>query len=117
MKTITIVIPVFNEAENISVLLNALEKVLAETAYNYNYILVDDGSSDDTLLVIKSISKTNIKVKYISFSRNFGHQNALKAGIDKSDADAVISLDGDMQHPPELIPELIQNWENGFEVV
>ena len=117
MKILTIVIPVFNEAENISVLINALENVLGTTEYDYNYLLVDDGSSDDTLIVIKSLANQNSRIKYISFSRNFGHQNALKAGIDKSNADAVISMDGDMQHPPQLIPELIKNWESGFDVV
>lgn len=117
MKKITIIIPVYNEAENIPVLIGVLEKVLLNIPFKFTYLLVDDGSSDKTLHVIKSLASIKENIKYISFSRNFGHQNALKAGIDNSDADAVISMDGDMQHPPQLIPDLIKYWEEGYDVV
>jgi polyisoprenyl-phosphate glycosyltransferase len=118
-KHIQIVVPVYNEEDNIGLLIAAVRDVLAplEERYRYDMIVVNDGSSDKTLEVIRSFSKDDPRVKFISFSRNFGHQNALKAGIDRSDADCVISLDGDLQHPPELIPTLLQKWEEGYQVV
>lgn len=117
MKRICIIIPVCNEQDNILNLFKALNLVLENLHYKNEILFVDDGSSDDTLKIIKSISDYNAHVKYISFSRNFGHQAALKAGIDISDADCIISMDGDMQHPPEIIPQLLQKWEAGYDVV
>jgi polyisoprenyl-phosphate glycosyltransferase len=116
-KTITIIIPIYNEVSNVNTMLEAIKLTFIPLSYDYNIIFVDDGSSDDSLLFLKKISVANPLVKYISFSRNFGHQNALKAGLDMSDADAVISMDGDMQHPPSLIPQLISLWEHGNDVV
>jgi polyisoprenyl-phosphate glycosyltransferase len=116
-KKITIIIPVYNEVSNLTLMLYALKNVFAPLPYLYNIIFVDDGSSDDSLNFIKQLAKANSEVNYISFSRNFGHQNALKAGLDMSDADAVISMDGDMQHPPSLLPQLISLWEAGNDVV
>jgi dolichol-phosphate mannosyltransferase len=78
---------------------------------------VDDGSKDETLEEIKVLWKQNSNIDFISFSRNFGHQQAIKAGIDHADADAVITMDADLQHPPELIPEFIKFWEQGFDVI
>ncbi len=117
MKSIDIIIPVYNEQENIGTLVHALEQVMSALPYSYKMILVDDGSKDKTLEVIKVLAQANANIHYISFSRNFGHQNALKAGLDKSTADCAVSLDGDMQHPPELIPELINKWQEGYDVV
>jgi glycosyltransferase involved in cell wall biosynthesis len=115
MKTIQIVIPVYNEEGNIAKL---TESIINEIKlYNYSIILVNDGSTDDTLQKIKDIAKDNDKIKYLSFSKNFGHQFALKAGLDYSSADAVISMDGDMQHPPSIINLLIEQWEKGHEIV
>ncbi len=116
-KKITIIIPVYNEVSNLTLMLDALKNVFAPLPYHYNIIFVDDGSSDDSLSFIKQLAKANSEVNYISFSRNFGHQNALKAGLDMSDADAVISMDGDMQHPPSLLPQLLSLWEAGNDVV
>jgi polyisoprenyl-phosphate glycosyltransferase len=116
-KKITIIIPVYNEVSNLTLMLDALKNVFEPLPYFYNIIFVDDGSSDDSLTFIKQLAKTNSEVNYISFSRNFGHQNALKAGLDMSDADAVISMDGDMQHPPSLLPQLLSLWEAGNDVV
>jgi polyisoprenyl-phosphate glycosyltransferase len=116
-KTITIIIPIYNEVSNVNTMLEAIKLTFIPLSYDYNIIFVDDGSSDDSLFFLKKISVANPLVKYISFSRNFGHQNALKAGLDMSDADAVISMDGDMQHPPSLIPQLISLWEHGNDVV
>jgi polyisoprenyl-phosphate glycosyltransferase len=116
-KKISIIIPVYNEVSNVALMIDAIKKAMKPLQYNYNIIFVDDGSSDDSLVFLKQIALNNKEVNYISFSRNFGHQNALKAGLDMSDADAVISMDGDMQHPPALIPQLISLWEAGNDVV
>jgi dolichol-phosphate mannosyltransferase len=118
-KSIAIVIPSFNEATNIDVLIQALNETIVNINYNFKFIFVDDGSSDETVAILKEKSKEHQHIFYLELSRNFGHQNALKAGIDlvKNDVDAIISMDGDMQHPPKIIPKLIQKWEEGFEVV
>ena len=118
-KSIAIVIPSYNEATNIDVLVNALNETVSNLNYDFNFFFVDDGSSDDTIAILREKSKLQSNIFYVELSRNFGHQNALKAGIDlvKNDADAIISMDGDMQHPPKIIPKLIQKWEEGYEVV
>jgi polyisoprenyl-phosphate glycosyltransferase len=116
-KKITIIIPVYNEVSNLTLMLDALKNVFDPLPYQHNIIFVDDGSSDNSLAFIKQLAKANNEVNYISFSRNFGHQNALKAGLDMSDADAVISMDGDMQHPPLLLPQLLSLWAAGNDVV
>jgi dolichol-phosphate mannosyltransferase len=117
MKKIAIVIPAYNEEGNVEVMIQALHKVFETIPYSYEILFVDDGSKDETLQKIKDISVTDYKVFYIELSRNFGHQNALKAGVDNVIANAVITMDGDMQHPPELIPDLIKKWEEGYDVV
>jgi dolichol-phosphate mannosyltransferase len=118
-KSIAIVIPSYNEATNIDVLIQALNETIININYNFKFIFVDDGSSDETVAILKEKSKEHKHTYYLELSRNFGHQNALKAGIDlvKNDVDAIISMDGDMQHPPKIIPKLIEKWEEGFEVV
>lgn len=118
-KCIAIVIPSYNEATNIDVLIHALNETIENINYNFKFIFVDDGSSDETVAILKEKSKEHQHIFYLELSRNFGHQNALKAGIDlvKNDVAAIISMDGDMQHPPKIIPKLIQKWEEGFEVV
>lgn len=118
-KNITIVIPSYNEESNIDKLLESLNEVIASLNYNFKILFVDDGSRDGTILKLKSLAREQRNLFYIELSRNFGHQNALKAGIDyaKLNSDAVISMDGDLQHPPALIPELIARWEEGYDVV
>lgn len=116
-KLISVVIPAFNEAENLTVIIDRLEDVFSKTEYDVQLIFVDDGSKDKTLLILKNIAIVKPNVFYIEFSRNFGHQPALKAGLDNAKGDCVISLDADLQHPPELIIEMIQKWEEGFDVV
>lgn len=119
-KQIDIVVPCYNESGNISVLYEAIQKVFSEKSlenYAYNLIFVNDGSSDDSLEVLQMLSNEYENVKYISFSRNFGHQLAVKAGLDTAMGDAVISMDADLQHPPALIPELVKKWEEGNQVV
>lgn len=115
-KTISIVIPVFNESGNLLPMMEKLNLIFSDN-YQYEIIFVDDGSTDNTLDLLKFIHSANPDVYYISLSRNFGHQNALKAGLDRAKGDCVVTLDGDLQHPPELIPEMIALWESGYEVV
>lgn len=114
--TISIVIPVFNEEGNISILTQELTALFKNTS-PYEILFVDDGSTDQTLNVIKKERKDNNNVRFLSFSRNFGHQNALRAGLDFASGDCVISLDGDMQHPPKLIPTMIEKWKEGYDIV
>jgi dolichol-phosphate mannosyltransferase len=114
-KKISIIIPSFNEQDNVSVLFKKIKSVLPYA--NLEVIFVDDGSSDGTLENIIKLSKTERCVKYISFSRNFGHQAALRAGLRAARGDAVISMDADLQHPPELLPILISKWERGHDIV
>ncbi|MDO4881398.1 MAG: glycosyltransferase family 2 protein [Capnocytophaga sp.] len=119
MKKIDIVVPCYNESENIRPLYEAVNNVFQEKLpeYAFSLIFVNDGSSDNSLEILKKLSNETENVKYISFSRNFGHQLAVKAGLDNAFADAVISMDCDLQHPPALLPELIQKWEEGNQVV
>lgn len=116
MKKISIVVPVYNEEANISPLFKELQKI-QEKKYAYEIIFVDDGSTDKTLNRIESLSKKNKQVKYLSFSRNFGHQIALKAGVDFVSGDCVVYLDGDLQHPPKYIRQMVKLWESGYDVV
>jgi polyisoprenyl-phosphate glycosyltransferase len=116
-KKISIVVPACNEEGNIPVLVDALENVLSKLNYDYQLIFVDDGSTDGTLALLKAISISKPHIRYIGLSRNFGHQNALKAGLDLAGGDAVIMMDGDMQHPPELIPIMLEEWEAGNDIV
>lgn len=114
MALISVVIPVFNEAENIRPLQDALTLYCKD---NYEIIFVDDGSTDNTLQVIESLSKNNLCYKCISLTRNFGHQNAIMAGLQHASGDHIVIMDGDLQHPPTLIPEMIGKLESGFDVV
>jgi len=113
---VSVVIPTMNEEENVGLIYERLKPILC-TYDEHEIIFIDDGSTDNTLARIKQINKTDKTVRYLSLSRNFGHQNALKAGLDFSRGDCVISMDGDLQHPPELIPEMIAKWQEGYQVV
>ena len=116
-KKISVVIPVYNEAANISILYQELSAKLVSVPYLCEFIFVDDGSTDDSLQVIKHLADANSNVFYIELSRNFGHQYALKAGLDVSNGDCVVSMDCDLQHPPEVVLQLIKKWEEGYDVV
>src|SRR6476660_5248027 len=108
MKHVNIVVPVFNEEENILSLITQVQEVFERLPYPYSVIIVDDGSTDGTLDVLRMASSADKRIRYLSLSRNFGHQNALKAGLDHARGDCVITMDGDLQHPPRVIPELIK---------
>jgi polyisoprenyl-phosphate glycosyltransferase len=101
----------YNEGENLLVFYDTVKKVVDNLPYDFQYCFVNDGSKDNTLTIIKNLAQQDSTVKYISFSRNFGQQIALKAGIDSIDADAIVMMDSDLQHPPEMIPDLIQIWQ------
>ena len=116
--TISIIIPCFNEEGNIDELFNRIASKMKDSCtYPFEVIFIDDGSTDHTLQKVKSLAAVHSNIRYISFSRNFGHQNALKAGFDHAGGDAVISMDADLQHPPELITDLISYWEKGYRVI
>jgi dolichol-phosphate mannosyltransferase len=115
-KKISVIVPCFNEEESLATFHHTLIQFLPEN-HTYELIYVNDGSRDNTLPVIMSLSAINPNIRYISLSRNFGHQNALKAGYDFATGDCAISLDADLQHPPSVIPELLAKWEEGFEIV
>lgn len=114
---LSIVVPVFNEEENIRKFYTTVKDVLQTLDYDHEIIFVDDGSSDDSASMLRYIGNQDPKVKVLLLARNFGHQLALTCGLDYAQGDAVITMDGDMQHPPELIPELVKHWEAGADVV
>ncbi|WP_142683854.1 glycosyltransferase family 2 protein [Chitinophaga polysaccharea] len=113
---VSIVIPCFNEESNIVPLFEDLNKKLIYIP-KFEIIYVDDGSTDNTLIVIKHLSKQDTRIKYISLSRNFGQQNAIKAGLDYALGDCVITMDGDLQHPSDIIFEMIEKWVEGYQIV
>jgi len=118
MKLISIIIPAYNEEKNIPLIFAQLKEVFLKLPqYAYEIIFVNDGSKDNSWLEIKKLSETSITVKGISFSRNFGHQAAIEAGLESSKGDAVIMMDADLQHPPTLITKLVEKWESGFRIV
>ena len=118
IKKITVLLPVLNEEENVKLICGAVKSIFELKAeYKPEIIFIDDGSTDCTLNNIIELSASDPGVHYISFSRNFGKDNAIAAGLVKSTGDAVITMDADMQHAPFLINELISHWEKGHEVV
>jgi dolichol-phosphate mannosyltransferase len=112
-----IILPAHNEEANIRLVYDEIVNALASTNYLYTILFVDDGSTDKTLDQIKELTKLDKKVKYIQFSRNFGHQNAIKAGLDATLADVIVMMDCDLQHPPNLIKELLSHYEQGYDIV
>lgn len=116
-KLISIVVPVFNEQENINNFYQEIVKHMEPLAYCFELIFIDDGSSDATPLLLERLANADKRVRALIMARNFGHQVALTCGLDHAKGDAVITMDGDMQHPPEMLPLLISKWEEGFEVV
>lgn len=117
ISKISIVFPIFNEEDNLETLYQQVKEVCEQSRVEYEIIFVDDGSTDNSLNIIKELRTRDENVIYISFSRNFGHQNALFAGMSYCTGDAVITMDADLQHPPSLIPKMIDLWRKGAEVV
>jgi dolichol-phosphate mannosyltransferase len=112
-----VVIPVYNEARVVELTVARLAAVLERLDVSWSVLFVNDGSVDDSLPVLESLAARDDRVSYLSLSRNFGHQAALAAGLDHADADLVVTMDGDLQHPPELIPVLVAAWRRGYDVV
>lgn len=117
MKTISFVLPAYNEENNILLIFDAIRKQFDGVPYSYEFLFVDDASSDHTLDTIKSLAKRHPEVRYVSFSRNFGKEAAILAGLQYATGDATILMDTDLQHPPSLIPEMIAGFEQGFDQV
>ena len=115
--TYTIIAPIYNEIENIPLLYTRISEVMAQTGEPWEFVMVDDGSSDGSAEAILELKAQDEKVKPVIFARNFGHQIAVTAGLDYSRGEAVIIIDADLQDPPEVILDLIQKWKEGFEVV
>lgn len=114
---LSIVIPAFNEEGNLKAVYAELFRVLEALESSWELIFVDDGSTDETWHIIDELNQADHRVKGIRFSRNFGHQYALLAGLQTSTGSAIISLDADLQHPPELIPRLVEEWQKGNKIV
>jgi polyisoprenyl-phosphate glycosyltransferase len=114
---VTIVIPVYNEAEVLPTLYDRLTRVLEGLVESYEIIFVNDGSQDDSALFLRDFQARDARVKFLNFSRNFGHQIAITAGLDYSSGQAVVVMDADLQDPPEVIPRLIEQWRKGYDIV
>ena len=114
---ISIVVPVFNEESNLTVLYERLVKTLSSITNDYEIIFVNDGSKDNSLEIIKNLALQFPQIKYIDFSKNFGHQLAVFAGLEKAKAEKIVIIDADLQDPPELIIDLNSKMQEGFEVV
>ena len=114
---ISIVVPLYNEEKNIRLMHDRLVSSILKITSNFEIIYVNDGSNDNSFLELLKLSNEDERVKYINFSRNFGHQIAVTAGLDYSKGAAVVIIDGDLQDPPEVIPEMYALYKEGFEVV
>ena len=114
---LSIVIPIYNEEENIDSLINRLRTVVAQMQISCEYIFVNDGSKDHSFQLIKNLALADPAIKYIDFSRNFGHQIAVSAGLDLAAGDRVAIIDADLQDPPELIIDMFAKMDQGYEVV
>lgn len=116
-KLISIVVPMYYEEKVADECYKRLKKVMNDNEINYEFIFVNDGSKDKTFEILNKIAEEDNNTKIISFSRNFGHQIAVTAGVDKAKGDAVVVIDSDLQDPPELIPKMIDLWNDGYKVV
>ncbi len=113
----SVVVPAFNEEAIINEAYKKLTKVMDSINEEYELVFINDGSKDNTVNLIKEICTNDKRVKLLDFSRNFGHQIAISAGIDYASGQAVVIIDADLQDPPEVIPEMIKKWKEGYEVV
>lgn len=114
---ISLVVPAYNESGNIEQFLLAAKEVLELTSLSYEIVVVNDGSTDDTLAQLMRLIGNHPELRIVDLSRNFGKEAALTAGLDAATGRAVIPMDADLQHPPKLIPLLIERWQQGFDVV
>ena len=118
MKKISIIIPAYNEEESLPMLRDRIEKLMDSMKnYEFEILFVNDGSKDRTIEIIKKMREEDTRFNYVDFSRNFGKEIAMIAGLDYATGDCVIFMDADLQDPPELIPELVKYWEQGYDDV
>jgi glycosyltransferase involved in cell wall biosynthesis len=114
---LSVVVPVFNEARNLRPLLDALRPVLDAATSGWEVIFVDDGSADDSLAVIRDLNSSDARLRAVSFSRNFGKEIAIAAGLDHARGQAVAIMDADLQHPPSVLPRFLEKWREGYGMV
>ena len=119
MKTLSLVVPCYNEQETIKPFMAAMKQVEKSMSQKllFDYLFVDDGSRDQTLAVLKQVTNDKANVNYLAFSRNFGKEAALLAGLEHARGDLIVVMDVDLQDPPELIPDMFQKIEEGYDVV
>lgn len=117
MKKISFVVPVYNEESNLKEFHKRMTAVMAALPYDYEINFVDDGSSDSSPVLLQELVEKDNHVEAYLLSRNYGHQLALTCGLDHAAGDAVITMDGDLQHPPEMVPQMLSYWEKGFQIV
>ena len=117
LKKVSIVVPVYNEEDNLREFHKRITEVMSKEPYEYSIVFVNDGSSDGSAVILNELAKEDAHVEAYLLSRNYGHQMALTCGLDNADGDAVVTMDGDLQHPPEIVPQLLRLWEDGNEIV
>ena len=116
MKKISVIIPAYNEEESLPMLYDRMKKLMENMEnYEFEILFVNDGSKDKTINIIKQLRAEDKRICYVDFSRNFGKEIAMIAGLDYATGDCVIFMDADLQDPPELIPELVKYWEEGYD--
>jgi glycosyltransferase involved in cell wall biosynthesis len=116
-ERLTLVVPVYNEARVLELLFERLCAVLDSLELAWSVLFVNDGSTDDTAAILESLAARDGRVTFLHLSRNFGHQGALSAGLDHAHGDVVVTMDADLQHPPELLPVLLDAWRRGYDIV
>ncbi len=116
-KKISVIVPCFNESENINKTFSRIYECVSKFCKNFEIIFVDDGSTDDSFSKLFLLSKENKELKIVKLSRNFGHQNAIFAGLEQTSGDCIFIIDADLQDPPELFEEMYKKWEQGFQVI
>ncbi len=117
-KKVTVLIPCYNEQESLGPLYDALEKLMdSNAAYDWEILMVNDGSKDRTMEIIRSLRAMDKRVGYVSLSRNFGKERAMLAGFDHTSGDCTVIMDADLQHPPYVVPKMLEKWEEGYQDV
>src|SRR3954471_20705856 len=117
LMLISVVVPIYNEQANLPELHRRLGLALDATGQDWEILFIDDGSTDASASLTRQFATSDSRIRAIELSRNFGHQPAITAGIHEARGDCVILIDGDLQDPPEVIPQMVEQWEAGFEVV
>jgi len=115
-KVVSFIFPVYNNAGSLKLLCDEVKKIMSPLNYDYEFMFINDGSKDNSLDILQRLARHDKKIKVINLSRNFGHQAAVTAGLDKVGGEAIIIMDADLQDPPSVCVELIKKWEEGFDV-